>query len=188
MIASTQRVRWAATAAAAALGFIWVHADAAHTGPMGHACCDPNRDCIYESGDNCPGVYNPAQLDPDGDGRGNLCDNCSALENGPLAYEPGLSPVSQCDYDSDGYGNACDGDFDADGFVTGLDNPSYLAALMGFFAPFPGQHNMDCDGGMPGFATGTDNTWYLAQLMDFFVGPSGWACAGLGTGACPPLP
>jgi len=59
---------------------------------------------------------------------------------------------------------------------------------MAFFAPAPGQHNSNCDGGMPGFMTPGDTPFYLAQLMGFFPGPSGWACAGVVTGGCPPLP
>jgi len=149
---------------------------------------DTDNDTICDNFDNCPTVSNVAQTDTDGDGRGNPCDNCRTLANGPSAYAAGLSPVSQCDYDSDGYGNACDGDFSADGFVTPVDSGSYLTALMAFFAPAPGQHNMNCDGTKPGFMTPGDTSFYLTQLMAFFPGPSGWACAGVVTGGCPPAP
>jgi hypothetical protein len=172
-------------ASAALLVFLAPEADAG----LGcqDACCElpgEDGDGICADVDNCNGVYNPTQTDTDGDGRGDLCDNCSAIANGPYVYAPGLAAVSQCDKDSDGYGNACDGDFDANGFVTPLDNGSYLAALMGFFPPAPGQHDMDCNG----FMTPLDNAWFLAQLMGFFPGPSGWSCKGVVTGACPPLP
>jgi hypothetical protein len=153
-----------------------------------HHCCDlgydTDCDCIIDYVDNCPFTFNVDQVDSDGDGRGNVCDNCTAIANGPLVYAPGLAPVSQCDRDSDGYGNACDGDFDANGFVTPADNAPYTAALMAFFPPAPGQNDMNCDG----FMTPADNTFYTQQLMAFFPGPSGWSCAGVVTGACPPTP
>jgi hypothetical protein len=153
-------------------------------------CDDLEGDTICDNVDNCPpgglGVTaNPAQTDTDGDGRGDVCDNCTAIANGPLVFAPGLSPAfSQCDKDSDGYGNACDGDFSGDGFVTPADNGSYVAALMLFIPPAPGQNDMNCDG----FMTPADGAWYTAQLMAFLPGPSGWSCKGVTTGACPPLP
>jgi hypothetical protein len=157
----------------------------------GSPCTDVDGDGVCDAVDNCPpgtnwptGVANPSQADADGDGQGDECDNCTAIANGPDFYAPGLSAVSQCDKDSDGYGNACDGDFDSNGFVTPLDNDSYLWGLMVFFPPAPGQHDMDCNG----FMTPLDSAYYLPQLMAFFPGPSGWSCAGSVTGACPPLP
>jgi len=50
-----------------------------------------------ECEDNCPRLYNPEQLDPDGDLIGTACDNC------PDDYNP-----DQTDSDWDGHGDVCD--------------------------------------------------------------------------------
>jgi PKD repeat protein len=58
---------------------------------------DPDVDGVCDDSDNCPGVYNPTQVDFDGDGVGDACDNCVSI------YNPG-----QEDLDDDGLGDACD--------------------------------------------------------------------------------
>ncbi|MFM7144033.1 MAG: di-heme oxidoredictase family protein [Alphaproteobacteria bacterium] len=57
--------------------------------------------------DVCPFVADPDQLDGDGDGIGEACDNC-----------PAVASPDQTDTDGDGIGDACDTctDVDADGF------------------------------------------------------------------------
>ncbi len=79
------------------------------------ACTDVDGDGFGDPGypantcpvDDCPGVFDPAQIDSDGDGVGDACDDCVA------AYDP-----LQQDSDGDGTGDACDPctDPDGDGF------------------------------------------------------------------------
>jgi len=58
---------------------------------------DGDGDGIHEMADNCPGLYNPLQVDTDNDSVGDLCDNC------PNDFNP-----FQEDTDGDGIGDACD--------------------------------------------------------------------------------
>jgi M6 family metalloprotease-like protein len=58
---------------------------------------DFDNDGIPDDSDNCPGVYNPDQLDVDADGVGDSCDNC------PFAVNP-----LQEDSDGDLSGDSCD--------------------------------------------------------------------------------
>jgi hypothetical protein len=37
---------------------------------------DADQDCVLDSADNCPAVFNPDQTDTDGDGLGDACDPC----------------------------------------------------------------------------------------------------------------
>ena len=58
---------------------------------------DTDADLFPDNCDNCPGEYNPTQVDQDGDQVGDLCDICIS------DYNPG-----QQDSDGDGLGDPCD--------------------------------------------------------------------------------
>lgn len=106
---------------------------------LGGPACEWYEEITYGDGvgdvcDNCPGVINPEQLDPDHDGLGNACDNCPEVYN-PLEcmfkYCIGLPlDFSNCwcgkylqdDIDHDGIGDQCDLDDDGDGVDDAIDN------------------------------------------------------------------
>jgi len=82
---------------------------------------DVDGDGVFEIGpegssviDNCPGVYNPEQLNLDGDDKGNQCDDdddndeiIDILDNCPLVANP-MVDGKQLDQDRDLLGDACD--------------------------------------------------------------------------------
>jgi Mg-chelatase subunit ChlD len=77
-----------------------------------YAAIDLDGDGIPNTADNCPTVFNPAQVDSDNDGRGDACDGdidtdgdgvVDAADNCPLVVNP-----AQTDSDLDGIGDACD--------------------------------------------------------------------------------
>ncbi|MFN8422677.1 MAG: thrombospondin type 3 repeat-containing protein [Anaerolineae bacterium] len=85
---------------------------------------DADGDGVDDGEDNCPFVANPDQLDTDGDGAGNACDDdddddtiLDGADNCPLVANPDQSNI-----DLDPHGDACDDDLDGDGIVNAADN------------------------------------------------------------------
>ncbi|MBL8879030.1 MAG: thrombospondin type 3 repeat-containing protein [Phycisphaerales bacterium] len=64
--------------------------------PLVAVLSDIDHDGVPDESDNCPGRYNPGQLDRDNDGIGDACDCC-----------PGVPNPDQADADNNGVGDAC---------------------------------------------------------------------------------
>ncbi|MFH1373268.1 MAG: C25 family cysteine peptidase [bacterium] len=122
-------------------------------------CVDVDSDEVCDVGDNCPAIYNADQADADGDGIGDVCDDCTDIDGdgfGDPGY-PGNTcpedncpdiPASQKDYDGDGLGDACDDCTDSDG--DGFGNSGFWAnTCPDDNCPDhanPGQEDLDEDG------------------------------------------
>lgn len=70
---------------------------------------DSDGDGVEELRDNCPGIYNPDQIDSDGDGTGDLCDELTDSD-GDGVYDrfdncPRRPNPAQTDADRDGVGD-----------------------------------------------------------------------------------
>ncbi|GAB4373402.1 MAG: hypothetical protein Kow0062_10420 [Acidobacteriota bacterium] len=103
-------------------------------------CTDADGDGVDDAIDGCPGIADPEQIDVDGDGSGDLCDDdddgdgrADGDDNCPRTPNP-----DQADTDGDGTGDACVGDPDGDGVVSPGDVCPFV------FDPL--QSDLDADG------------------------------------------
>ena len=90
---------------------------------------DMDNDGVFDTNDNCPNTANADQLDTDGDGIGDVCDddddNDTILDindNCPL-----IANTDQLDTNGDGEGDVCDDDDDGDGILDVNDNCPLIA-------------------------------------------------------------
>ena len=102
---------------------------------------DLDNDDVDDSMDNCPSLANSNQLDTDGDGIGNICDDDDD-NDGVLDINDNCTLIpnsDQLDTDGDGIGDVCDQDNDNDGIPDVNDNCPYTPST-------PYQLDFDGDG------------------------------------------
>jgi subtilisin-like proprotein convertase family protein len=97
---------------------------------------DADGDGVFDSVDNCQTVANPAQIDSDGDGYGNLCD--ADLNNDCIVNAGDLGLLRSRFFSPD-----ADADFNSDGVVNAADLGILKQAF--FAAPGPSALTQSCD-------------------------------------------
>ena len=94
---------------------------------------DADADDVCDAVDICPHAVDRRQLDGDGDGVGDACDNCAAIAN------------DQLDTDEDGAGDVCDDDDDGDGSSDAIETACGTDPLDGEDLPPDADDDGICD-------------------------------------------
>ena len=133
-------------------------------GVAADACAAPRLAPLAHAAATCSDYPNQAAAqraavtgDADGDGIGNLLDNCVTKAN-----------PTQCDSDGDGFGNHCDGDLNDNDFTNAQDVTLFRAQLG---LPSVGPQFNEADLNCNGFVNAQDATLFR-QLLGSPPGPS----------------
>ena len=132
---------------------------------------DVDRDTFTDFNDMCPTVWENAQVDVDGDGVGDACDNCIYAKNGPSDQESwSVQCDDQEDAELDGFGQVCDFDYNQNGAADSGD----LSAMLGFLGnPAAAQFDNNCNA-----APDSGDLAKLLANIGNSPGPSGLDCSG----------